>query len=98
MDGFETVIRGDTVVTTLDSTQCDVGIRHGRITALALDLPAADHEIDARGKRVLPGGVEGHCHIEQESSVGNVMSADDFFTSTRSAVFGGTTTTLSFAA
>ena len=49
MDGFETVIRGGTVVTTLDSTQCDVGIRHGRITALALDLPAADHEIEARG-------------------------------------------------
>ena len=98
MDTFDTVIRGGTVVTAADSTQCDVGIRGGRITALAQDLPATDHEIDARGKLVLPGGVEGHCHIEQESSVGNVMSADDFFTGTRSAVFGGTTTTLSFAA
>ena len=98
MDSFDTVIRGGTVVTAADSTQCDVGIRGGRITALAQDLPATDHEIDARGKLVLPGGVEGHCHIEQESSVGNVMSADDFFTGTRSAVFGGTTTTLSFAA
>ncbi|MEE3287841.1 MAG: dihydropyrimidinase [Pseudomonadota bacterium] len=98
MDSFDTVIRGGTVVTAAASTQCDVGIRGGRITALAQDLPAADHEIDARGKLVLPGGVEGHCHIEQESSVGNVMSADDFFTGTRSAVFGGTTTTLSFAA
>ena len=98
MDTFDTVIRGGTVVTAAASTQCDVGIRGGRITALAMDLPAADHEIDARGKLVLPGGVEGHCHIEQESSVGNVMSADDFFTGTRSAVFGGTTTTLSFAA
>ena len=98
MDSFDTVIRGGTVVTAAASTQCDVGIRGGRITALAQDLPATDHEIDARGKLVLPGGVEGHCHIEQESSVGNVMSADDFFTGTRSAVFGGTTTTLSFAA
>lgn len=98
MDTFDTVVRGGTVVTAAASTQCDVGIRGGRITALAMDLPAADHEIDARGKLVLPGGVEGHCHIEQESSVGNVMSADDFFTGTRSAVFGGTTTTLSFAA
>lgn len=98
MDTLDTVVRGGTVVTAAASTQCDVGIRGGRITALAMDLPAADHEIDARGKLVLPGGVEGHCHIEQESSVGNVMSADDFFTGTRSAVFGGTTTTLSFAA
>jgi dihydropyrimidinase len=98
MDSFDTVIRGGTIVTAADSTQCDVGIRGGRITALAQDLPVAGHEIDARGKLVLPGGIEGHCHIEQESSVGNVMSADDFFTGTRSAVFGGTTTTLSFAA
>ena len=98
MDTFDMVIRGGTVVTAADSTQCDVGIHDGCITALAQNLPAADHEIDARGKLVLPGGVEGHCHIEQESSVGNVMSADDFFTGTRSAVFGGTTTTLSFAA
>jgi len=98
MDLFETVIRGGTVVTAVDSTLCDVGICDGRITALGLDLPRAQHEIDASGMLVLPGGVEGHCHIEQASSVGNVMSADDFYTGTRSAVFGGTTTTLSFAA
>ena len=98
MDSFETVIRGGTVVTAVDSTMCDVGIRDGRIVALGLDLPKAPHEIDATDMLVLPGGVEGHCHIEQASSVGNVMSADDFYTGTRSAVFGGTTTTLSFAA
>ena len=98
MDSFETVIRGGTVVTAVDSTMCDVGIRDGRIVALGLDLPKSPHEIDAADMLVLPGGVEGHCHIEQASSVGNVMSADDFYTGTRSAVFGGTTTTLSFAA
>ena len=56
MDSFETVIRGGTVVTAVDSTLCDVGICDGRITALGLDLPKAQHEIDASGMLVLPGG------------------------------------------
>ena len=47
MDSFETVIRGGTVVTAVDTTMCDVGIRDGRIVALGLDLPKAPHEIDA---------------------------------------------------
>ena len=97
MKHFDTVIRGGTVVTAADSTDCDVGIIDGRVAALGLGFGDADRVIDATGKLVLPGGIEGHCHIEQKSSVGGVMSADDFFTGTRSAVFGGTTTTLSFA-
>ena len=97
MKHFDTVIRGGTVVTAADSVECDVGIIDGRVAALGLGFGDADRIIDATGKLVLPGGVEGHCHIEQKSSVGGVMSADDFFTGTRSAVFGGTTTTLSFA-
>ena len=85
------------MVTAADSSECDVGIKDGRVAALGLGLDGADRVIDATGKLVMPGAVEGHCHIEQQSSVGGVMSADDFFTGTRSAVFGGTTTTLSFA-
>ena len=98
MTAFDTIVRGGTVVTAVDSVACDIGIRDGRIAALGHDLGDAARVIDAGGLLVLPGGVEGHCHIEQKSSVGGVMSADDFFTGTRSAVFGGTTTILSFAA
>ncbi|HIL18834.1 MAG TPA: dihydropyrimidinase, partial [Gammaproteobacteria bacterium] len=82
MKHFDTVIRGGTVVTAADSTDCDVGIIDGRVAALGLGFSDADRVIDATGKLVLPGGVEGHCHIEQQSSVGGVMSADDFFTGT----------------
>lgn len=98
MTAFDTIVCGGTVVTAIDSVACDIGIKDGRIAALGHDLGSADRVIDAGGLLVLPGGVEGHCHIEQRSSVGGVMSADDFFTGTRSAVFGGTTTVLSFAA
>ena len=49
------------------------------------------------GRIVTPGGIDSHCHIEQMSSTG-VMTADDFFTGTRSAACGGTTTIIPFAA
>ena len=86
------------MVTAIDSVACDIGIKDGKIAALGTDLGTAGRVIDAGGLLVLPGGVESHCHIEQRSSVGGVTSADDFFTGTRSAVFGGTTTIISFAA
>ena len=94
---FDLVIRGGTVVTASDSVRCDVGIRDGRIAALADELARGADEIDASGKLVLPGGVDGHCHIAQLSS-GGLMSADDFLSGTTAAAFGGTTTILPFAA
>jgi dihydropyrimidinase len=94
---YDLVIRGGTVVTASDSARCDVGIRDGRIAALADELAPGADEIDAVGKLVLPGGVEGHCHIAQLSS-GGLMSADDFGSGTTAAVFGGTTTIIPFAA
>jgi dihydropyrimidinase len=98
MPAFDIIIQGGKVITAADSVECDVGIRDGRIAALGTELGTASRVIDAGGLLVMPGGVEGHCHIEQKSAVGGVMNADDFYTATRSAVFGGTTTVLPFAA
>jgi dihydropyrimidinase len=97
MPDLDLVIRHGTVVTASDSARCDVGIREGRIVALAEDLPAGAREIDARERLVLPGGVDSHCHIEQLSGMG-VWNADDFYSGTVSAAYGGTTTVIPFAA
>ena len=97
MDTLDLVVRNGTVVSASDTMTCDVGVRDGRIVALARDLPRAKREIDARERLVLPGGIDSHCHIEQQSSFG-VMCADDFHSGTVSAVFGGTTTIIPFAA
>ena len=94
---FDLVVRGGTVVTATDSVRCDVGIRKGRVVALAEALRQGANEIDATGKLVLPGGVEGHCHIAQVSSMG-LVNADDFESGTIAAAFGGTTTIIPFAA
>ena len=97
MLNFDLLVRNGTVATAADTFAADVAVKDGRIVALGEDLGNGVHEIDAKGKLVLPGGVEGHCHIEQISSNG-VMTADDFYSGTVSAVFGGTTTVIPFAA
>jgi dihydropyrimidinase len=96
MSEFDTVIRGGTVVTASDTFDADVGIAEGRIAAIARALPDGRRTIDARGKLVMPGGVDGHCHLDQPSGDGSVC-ADDFHTGTVAAAFGGTTTVIPFA-
>ena len=85
------------MVTAADSFRADVGVHAGRIVALAEELPRGAQEIDAAGKLLLPGGVDSHCHIEQLSGMG-IWNADDFYSGTVSAAFGGTTTVIPFAA
>jgi dihydropyrimidinase len=97
MNEYDLVIRGGTVATAADTTLCDVGIKDGAVAALGKNLGSAIREIDATGRFVLPGGIDSHCHIEQRSSSG-VVCADDFYSATVAAAFGGTTTVIPFAA
>lgn len=97
MQPFDLVIRGGTVVTATDSMRADVGVRGETIVAIGEGLGTAARTIDARGKLVMPGGVDPHAHIEQLSASG-MINADTFQTATTSAAFGGTTSVISFAA
>jgi dihydropyrimidinase len=94
---WDLVLRGGTVATASAVFAADVAIDRETIAAIGRDLPAGAREIDARGKLVLPGGVDSHCHIEQVSAAG-IRNADTFESATVSAAFGGTTTVISFAA
>jgi dihydropyrimidinase len=97
MGEYDLVIRNGTVATAADTMVCDVGIKDGVIATLGRGLAAGTREIDAAGRFVLPGGIDSHCHIEQRSSAG-VVCADDFYSATVAAAFGGTTTVIPFAA
>ena len=97
MSEYDLVIRGGTVATAADTTLCDVGVKDGTVAALGKNLGAGTREIDATGRFVFPGGIDSHCHIEQRSSAG-VVCADDFYSATVAAAFGGTTTVIPFAA
>ncbi len=96
MPEFDLVIRHADVATESDRFSTDIGILDGKITALESGLSEGEQEIDAAGRLIMPGGVDSHCHVEQISSNG-VWTADDWFTATRSAACGGTTTIIPFA-
>ena len=97
MAEYDLVVRNGTLATASDVFRADIGVIDGRIATIGAKAGAGRREIDAEGHIVTPGGVDSHCHIEQRSSMG-VMTADDFFTATRSAACGGTTTVIPFAA
>jgi dihydropyrimidinase len=94
---YDLIIRGGRVATTTDTFEADVAIAGESIAAIGRGLGPAKREIDARGKLVLPGGVDSHCHIEQLSAAG-IVNADTFESATTSAAFGGTTSVICFAA
>lgn len=97
MTHFDLVVRGGTIVTAHEEFMADVGIRDGRIVAIGESLSTGSVDVDATGRLALPGGVDSHCHIEQESSLGGLWTADDFTSATRAAAFGGNTTVIPFA-
>src|SRR5256886_4314749 len=97
MAEYDLVVRTGTLATASDVSRADIGVVDGRIVTMGAKVGAGRREIDAEGRIVTPGGIDSHCHIAQRSSMG-VMTADDFFTATRSAACGGTTTVIPFAA
>ncbi|APC33818.1 dihydropyrimidinase [Nocardiopsis dassonvillei] len=98
-----TVIRGGLVVTAAEETEADVLVEGERVAALALRGSDAARSwadsgaevIDAAGHYVVPGGVDGHTHMEMP--FGGTSSSDTFETGTRAAAWGGTTTIVDFA-
>jgi dihydropyrimidinase len=51
--------------------------------------------VDARGKYVIPGGVDVHVHLELPFC--GTTSSDDWESGTRAAARGGVTTVIDFA-
>src|SRR5882762_5115281 len=94
---YDLIIRGGRVATASDVFEADVAVTGETVAAIGRGLPAGRREIDARGKLVLPGGVDSHAHIAQLSAAG-IVNADTFESGTVSAAFGGTTTVIPFAA
>jgi dihydropyrimidinase len=96
MADYDLAIRGGTITTASDTFRGDIGVRAGRIVAVADRIDGAAREIDASGLIVMPGGIDSHVHLSQHAFGGPKM-ADDFLTGTRSAIAGGNTTVLPFA-
>ncbi|MDR2394737.1 MAG: dihydropyrimidinase [Treponema sp.] len=86
------LIKGGLVVGEDKEVQGDVRIIGERIAAVGKDLPPEKGEeiIDAQGKILIPGGIDGHTHLNLD--LGFTRASDDFYTGTVAAAWGGTTT------
>ena len=85
--GFDTLIVNGTVVTATDTYSADVAISGGKITAIGQGLPRENTTriIDAKGKYVIPGGIDVHTHLDMP--FGGTTSSDDFESGTRARAF-----------
>ena len=94
--GPSTLLRGGRMVVGQTIVERDLLISGERIAAVGdLGGEKADHVIDAQGLLVLPGGVDTHVHFN-DVFMGTV-SVHDYFTGTRAAAFGGTTSVIDFS-
>lgn len=86
------LIKNGLVVNADGQKKQDLLIEDGLVKCLAdtIEAPLPCEVIDAAGCYVMPGGVDVHTHFNID--VGLARSCDDFFTGTRAAACGGTTT------
>jgi dihydropyrimidinase len=90
------LIQNGRVITATDDYHADIFIEDEKISLIGKSLKMeADKVIDAKGKYVIPGGIDPHTHFDMP--FGGTMSADDFESGPRAAAFGGTTCVIDFA-
>ena len=93
---MRTVIRNGRIVTAVDDYHADILIEDGTVAMISKSIDIdADRVIDAKGRLVIPGGIDPHTHMDLP--FGGTSSSDDFETGTIAAAHGGTTTIIDFA-
>lgn len=93
---MRTIIRNGRIVTAVDDYNADILIEGETISMIAKSIEIeADRVIDAKGRLVIPGGIDPHTHMELP--FGGTSASDTFETGTIAAAHGGTTTIIDFA-
>lgn len=91
------IVRGGTAVMETGEKRADIRVKDGVIVEIEENIsPEPEEEsVDASGCMVLPGGIDAHTHFDMPAA--ECKTSDDFFTGTRAAILGGTTTIIDFA-
>ena len=92
-----TLIRNGTVVRGSGMAREDIRVEGERITQVETRLFPRQGEqvLDAQGYLVVPGGIDAHTHFDMPC--GRIKTSDDFYSGTRAALAGGTTTVIDFS-
>ncbi len=90
------IIQGGTIITSEKTFQSDIRIEKGTITNIAgrITPKPGDKILDVAGKLIFPGAIDPHVHMHLPVFAG--YSADDFYTGSKAAIYGGTTTLIDF--
>jgi dihydropyrimidinase len=93
---MKTLVKNGTLVTAAETYTADLLMEGGKIALIGTSLPADGAKIvDARGKYVLPGGIDVHTHFDLPFF--GTVASDDFYSGHKAAAFGGTTCCIDFA-
>ena len=93
---LDLIVKNGKVVTESNVFDASIGIQNGKITHISRTISEnANRVVDASGKLVLPGLVDGHTHMEEPFM--NTTSSDDFHQGTIAAACGGVTTIIDYA-
>jgi dihydroorotase len=88
---FDLIVRNGTLVTATGRRDADVAVADGLIVAVEQALAAeAATDIDAAGRYVVPGLIDGHVHFREPG----LEHEETWATGSRAAVAGGVTTVL----
>jgi len=90
------IIHGGTLITSAETFQADIRVEREKIVEIGTNLKAEPNTevINAKGKMILPGGVDAHVHLDLPMF--GTVSSDDHYTGMKAAAFGGTTTVIDF--
>jgi dihydropyrimidinase len=90
------LIKNGLIVNADKSFKADILCNRGSIIKIADDIPEDDVEklIDATDRYIFPGGIDPHVHMHLPTPAG--FSADDFYSGSKAALMGGTTTLIDF--
>lgn len=93
---MDLIIKDGTIVTATDTYHADLGVRDGKVVQIggAFAPGPATRVVDAKGKLVIPGGIDVHTHFD--TFVMGTTTADDYASGTLAAACGGTTTIVNF--
>ena len=93
---MRTLFKGGTVVSGTGMKRADLLVEGEKIVESGKNLKTdADRVVDVSGCLLFPGFIDAHTHFDLD--VCNTTTADDFYTGSRAALRGGTTTVIDFA-